>query len=345
VYKWVLALLIFFLAIFGFYKEKNLLANLDSTNLQEHIGFALRSSISSPYFPQDQFPKVIDFHKIETRIPGFLKSDIPWNFEFSYLSGMVFGLFEGVFYSGKGFYEFGLKLALHPINSFKDVKEAFYVFSKLIRASKWKEIGTILSPEMALLIEKWDEMSPYKRGKTLGHAVGKIGGDIFLPAQGVNLAAKGGKIAERIVDSAEKIHKTLKALPRKKILNPSYQQSSLFCRQRLSNMEEVTSLNSMCNLSYEKLMINNVFCHYVKHAKEFPELKDVCQYVEKARDFYQNVPSGTLKKQRVNGDVILYHPLSNTYGVYAKNGVAKTFFRPDPTSHKMATNLEYFYER
>ncbi len=30
-----------------------------------------------------------------------------------------------------------------------------------------------------------------------------------------------------------------------------------------------------------------------------------------------------------NGDILLYHTESNTFGAYTKNGTPKTFFKPD----------------
>jgi hypothetical protein len=54
-------------------------------------------------------------------------------------------------------------------------------------------------------------------------------------------------------------------------------------------------------------------------------------------------PGSTLTRIRSNGDVVRYHPGSNTFGVMDANGAPRTFFRPDPAVHGHATNLDYFY--
>ena len=60
---------------------------------------------------------------------------------------------------------------------------------------------------------------------------------------------------------------------------------------------------------------------------------------------YRIDPYGTLSKTRSNGDRILYHPESNTFGIESAQGIPKTMFKPDPNIHRRASNLEYFYDQ
>lgn len=89
--------------------------------------------------------------------------------------------------------------------------------------------------------------------------------------------------------------------------------------------------------------IQNGKDHWKKHGAEFPELHNSTEYMEYAYNFLNDPPRGTLTKFRRNGDIIRYHPDSNTFGVLSKEGLPKTLFRPDPKYHQHKTNLEYFY--
>ncbi|MFP9114684.1 RHS repeat-associated core domain-containing protein [Flavobacterium sp. RHBU_3] len=75
--------------------------------------------------------------------------------------------------------------------------------------------------------------------------------------------------------------------------------------------------------------VQNAFNHWKKHGAEFPEFSNAKQYVEGVRDFFHNPPSGVLNKVRGNGDVLQYHPATNTFGVTTGSGTPRTMFRPN----------------
>jgi pyocin large subunit-like protein len=91
----------------------------------------------------------------------------------------------------------------------------------------------------------------------------------------------------------------------------------------------------------DKSSIQNAFEHWKCHKNDFPELHNSREYVQSAKDFYKR--GGVLEKTRQNGDRILYDPNKNLFGVYNKDGVPRTFYRPDPRIHGMESNLEYFH--
>jgi hypothetical protein len=74
--------------------------------------------------------------------------------------------------------------------------------------------------------------------------------------------------------------------------------------------------------------VENAFGHWKKHGSEFPEFLNAKQYVEGVRGFMNSSPAGTLTKTRANGDILKYHPKSNTFGVMDANGIPKTMFKP-----------------
>ena len=94
-----------------------------------------------------------------------------------------------------------------------------------------------------------------------------------------------------------------------------------------------------------KTSVQNAFKHWKDHKNEFPELRNSKQYVEKAWAFFKSPPNGTLFKTRCNGDQILYHVESNTFGIKNAQGIPKTMFKPNPSIHKKANNLRYFYDQ
>ena len=52
-------------------------------------------------------------------------------------------------------------------------------------------------------------------------------------------------------------------------------------------------------------------------------------YVRKARAFIEAPPAGVQRLTRRNGDVLFYHPGSNTFAVASRDGTPRAFFRPD----------------
>ena len=65
---------------------------------------------------------------------------------------------------------------------------------------------------------------------------------------------------------------------------------------------------------------------YVKN--EFPEIQNSKQYVDQATQFINNPPSGTLKKIRPNGDMVLYNEKTNTFSIKNSKGEPRTMFKP-----------------
>jgi hypothetical protein len=90
-----------------------------------------------------------------------------------------------------------------------------------------------------------------------------------------------------------------------------------------------------------KTSAENAFGHFKSHGEEFDDIGNASEYAAKAQDFLTTPPGGT--KVRPNGDVVRYHPGSNTFGVANSNGVPRTLFRPNTAEHGLPTNLDYFY--
>ncbi len=77
-----------------------------------------------------------------------------------------------------------------------------------------------------------------------------------------------------------------------------------------------------------KSSVENAFGHWQKQRPELPEFHNAAQYVQGTKDFFNNPPSGTLKKVRPNGDTLFYNPANNTFAIQAPDGSPRTMFRP-----------------
>ncbi|AUJ80040.1 S-type Pyocin family protein [Enterobacter cancerogenus] len=76
--------------------------------------------------------------------------------------------------------------------------------------------------------------------------------------------------------------------------------------------------------------VENAYGHWVKHGHEFQDksFNNSKEYVDATHDFVRTPSAGTLMKVRQNGDVMYYHPATNTFSVKTKDGVPKTMFKP-----------------
>lgn len=88
--------------------------------------------------------------------------------------------------------------------------------------------------------------------------------------------------------------------------------------------------------------VKNAYRHWVEHRSDFPHLNNAKEYVEAAHRFLNNPPSTALTKTRPNGELVVYDPVSDIFGVRTSAGVPKTMFIPDPSVHGYPTNLDYF---
>lgn len=92
---------------------------------------------------------------------------------------------------------------------------------------------------------------------------------------------------------------------------------------------EIATKTSIWTSTKNLTSVENAFGHFEKHAAEFPEFYNAKQYVEGTKDFLNNSPIGTFVKKRANGDILKYHPGTNTFGAMNGAGVPKTMFKPN----------------
>lgn len=82
--------------------------------------------------------------------------------------------------------------------------------------------------------------------------------------------------------------------------------------------------------------------HWKKHKDEFPEFATEEEYVRGANDFVNSPPAGTRTRVRPNGETVYYNQDTNTFAVVSSSGEVKTMFRPSPSRHGFASNIDYY---
>lgn len=111
-----------------------------------------------------------------------------------------------------------------------------------------------------------------------------------------------------------------------------FDHSSLFVQSASKSSKNNTVSTSdapSVETSKARWTSDNLIKHWKKHKKEFPEYKSAAEYGNAALRFFENPPEDTLFKKRSNGDNLYYHPPRNLFGVTTKDGIPKTFFKPN----------------
>ena len=87
--------------------------------------------------------------------------------------------------------------------------------------------------------------------------------------------------------------------------------------------------------------------HFQDHEMEFnPPFPSADAYETRAVAFLAGPMTGTMEEcTRRNGDVIRYDTATNEFAICNRDGILRTYYRPDPVWHRKASNLTYFREQ
>jgi filamentous hemagglutinin len=82
--------------------------------------------------------------------------------------------------------------------------------------------------------------------------------------------------------------------------------------------------------------------HFARHGRDVGATS-AADYERLASDFLTGpLATGVLEKTRANGDIVRFDPATQLFGIIRPNGIIRTFFKPDPAVHGLASNLDYF---
>ena len=85
--------------------------------------------------------------------------------------------------------------------------------------------------------------------------------------------------------------------------------------------------------------------HYNRHKAEFGGPLPRSAYLALADAFLGGpCPPDTLECVRSLGDVLRYNVATFEFGILKPGRIIRTYFRPTPDWHKLATNEDYFYQ-
>ncbi len=82
--------------------------------------------------------------------------------------------------------------------------------------------------------------------------------------------------------------------------------------------------------------------HFKRHGHKFG-VKTAAEYELLADQFLGGAKSSTtLEHVRPQGDLVRYDYVTEEFGILSNNRAIRTYFKPDPAIHGMATNADYF---
>jgi pyocin large subunit-like protein len=82
--------------------------------------------------------------------------------------------------------------------------------------------------------------------------------------------------------------------------------------------------------------------HFHRHGRDFGA-KSAEEYARMASEFLRRSRSERLPtKVDAQGVIRVHDPSTNTFGSYNPNGTIRTFYKPNPATHRYPTNLDYW---
>ena len=148
-----------------------------------------------------------DYEEYNIRKPDSLES--AYDFSKAFIQGVPRGVKDSVVDLGS----FAYDVVTHPINTAKEMGEAFSALGKLVYLQEWETIRETLAPEVCELVTNWENLSPEERGDLAGYAVGKHGADLFTPngpLKSVLNVVKETKEVSKVVKAVNTADKILK---------------------------------------------------------------------------------------------------------------------------------------
>ena len=83
--------------------------------------------------------------------------------------------------------------------------------------------------------------------------------------------------------------------------------------------------------------------HFARHGADFGAA-NAAAYERQAGNFLTGPRnSETLTKIRPNGDIVVFNPNTDEFGILSRSGVIRTYYKPNRTVHGYPTNLDYFH--
>lgn len=190
------------------------------------------------------------------------------------------------------------------------------------------------------LITKWDEFYAADLERR-GEMIGYLAPDILMAMLPAGAAARFGSATVREAVSGSRLAGGLaeftEALVRIAPSKDGVQNFLYLMRNEIGAVGDLTEIaRRIDGIKYPDIWTQGRFQdsiisaldHYQRHGRQFGA-SGAIEYVDMTYDFVRNPPVGAIKKLRSNGDILIYHPGTNTFATVNSDGIARTMFKPD----------------
>jgi tetratricopeptide (TPR) repeat protein len=248
-------------------------------------------------------------------------------FGINFSKGMTIGAYE----SGKHLCSFAANAIVHPINTTKEVYQAFSTLAKLTYSKEWKALREALAPEVCQLISEWETLPVKVKGERSGYIIGKYGADILVPGAVAKVASKTIRGAKELAVVAKKFQRAEKVMELEALAATGGKIGEIVEINNsliLKKIKEFSKNNISNNVSYNKIK-------FTKHALERAVERNV------SKDAIFDALNSPLKIEKVKID-LLGRPSQRYIGKNAEvviNPQIKQVVSVNPTSTKKAIKL------
>ncbi len=122
-------------------------------------------------------------------------------------AGVLYGIPQGVYVSGKDLAHFAGEVAVRPIDTAYNVASAIGHLYELGRAGQWDLLKEALVPEIFELAKEWDTLTLFERGEKSSIIVSKYSADFLIPGSLVKVVGKSTKLAAELIHIEQKLAK------------------------------------------------------------------------------------------------------------------------------------------
>lgn len=83
--------------------------------------------------------------------------------------------------------------------------------------------------------------------------------------------------------------------------------------------------------------------HFTKHGSTFG-CRNEAEYERRAIVFFARIDYNILSSRRPReNDILFYDFKANEFGVLTDTGFIRTYFKPNPSNHRLPRNLDYYF--
>ncbi len=122
-------------------------------------------------------------------------------------AGVLYGIPQGVYASGKDLAHFAGELIVHPLDTAYNVASAIWQLYELGKAGQWDLLKEALVPEVFELAKEWDTLTIFEQGEKSSIIISKYSADFLIPGSLVKVVGKSTKLAAELIHIEQQLAK------------------------------------------------------------------------------------------------------------------------------------------